>query len=167
VKKMKMLKFGLATLVLLVLMPASPANADTGSLASCSGSWNVSFSRGVGLIPGESSFTTNGPTGTINCLGTVEGYPTTGPCTFAKQGRFEGSVLAGKGDGTISVHCPTTEGPKNVNFAFTMVTGPGLGFKFGESLFGPLTFVFHPTEGDGVTSPVTKISVVGAFLLKT
>jgi hypothetical protein len=164
---MKLLKLGLATLVLLVLAPASPAAADTGSLASCSGTWNVSFSRGVGLTPGESSFTTNGPTGTVNCLGTVEGSPTTGPCTFAKEGRVEGSILGAKGDGRISVHCPTTGGPENVNFAFTMVTGPGLGFKFGESLFGPLTFVFHPTEGDGVTSPVTRISVVGAFLLKT
>lgn len=164
---MKLLKFGLTTMALLVLAPASPANADIGSLASCSGTWNVSLSPGVGLIPRESSFTTNGPTGTINCLGAIEHSPTTGPCRFAKEGRVEGSVLAGKGDGTISVHCPTTEGPKNVTFAFTMVTGPGLGFKSGESLFGPLTFVFLPTQGNGVTSPVTKISVVGAFLLKT
>ena len=164
---MKWIRLCLASLVVCALMPASGASAETRSLASCSGTWKVSFSPGVGTTSRQSSFTTNGHTGTIICVGTVKGHLVTGPGTFGKEGVVEGSCLAGTGSGTMSVRVPTTGGVKQVEFSFTMVTGPGLGFKFGNALFGPLTFLFVPSAGDCIITPVTEITVLGQFALRT
>jgi hypothetical protein len=157
----------LAALAALTLVTAPGAQAASTGLALCSGTWKVSFSPGVGLAPGSSDFTTKGPTGMVLCVGTVDGHAVTGAGSFAKEGVVEGSCVEGEGSGMITVKVPTTDGLKVVEFPFTMATGPGLGFKFGESLFGPLTFAFVPSRGSCVLTPVTEIIVVGEFALRT
>lgn len=164
---MKPIKLVLATTVLLLLMPVAPAAAQSTSLATCVGSWDVSFSNGVGLVPQTSDFSTGGLTGTINCVGAVDGSPVTGPGEFGKAGTIEGSCLLAEGGGTIEMEIPTADGVKRLEFDFTMITGPGIGFKSGGPLLGPLTFLFIPTQGDCVMSPVTQIAVTGEFVLST
>jgi hypothetical protein len=164
---MRWVRIALVVVALAALAPAPAAWAGSSSLASCAGTWKVSFRPGVELTADSSAFTTNGRTGTVLCVGTVDGALVTGPGTFGKHGVFVGSCLAGEGSGKISVAIPTTAGVKHVEFPFTMVTGPGLGFKFGDSLFGPLTFLFTPSKGTCVLTPVTEITVAGQFSLRT
>lgn len=164
---MKRTRWLFAALVLAALVPAAPASAASDSRATCIGSWDVYFSRGVAAVPGSSEFGTRGPTGTVECLGNVEGEAVTGTGTFAKEGRFEGTCLSGTGAGNIQVTLPTTGGPKHVEIPFTMTTGPGIGFKYSDYFAGPLTFVFVPVEGDCLLSPVTRIAVFGTFTLQT
>lgn len=163
---MRALNVVLGTTLLLLLMPAAPAAAQS-DLAACVGSWEISFSNGVRLVTGNSDFTTGGLTGTINCVGTVDGSPVTGPGTFGKEGAVEGSCLAAKGAGTIQMQIPTADGIKTIEFPFQMDTSLGVGFKSGGPLVGPLTFLFIPTQGDCLMSPVTEIAVTGEFLLST
>ena len=162
---MKLIKLILATMAVLLVVPPSAASAATGSVVTCVGGWNVEFEPPVRLTPGESRFMA--PPGSLTCVGTVDGSPATGPGTFRKRGTFEGSCIAGKASGRLIVDILTSDGWKSVKSDFFMVTGPGLAFKFGESLLGPLTMVFLPIEGDCVLTPVSRIAVVGEFSLRT
>lgn len=162
---MKSLKLILATMTVLLVVPPSAASAGGRSVVTCAGSWNVEFEHPVGLTPGESRFIA--PPGSLTCVGAVDGSPAKGPGTFRKRGTFEGSCISGKASGRLVVDVLTSDGWKSVKTDFFMVTGPGLAFKFGESLLGPLTMVFVPTQGDCVLTPVPRITAVGEFSLRT
>lgn len=158
---MKSFGLGLAATILLVLMPASPAlsAAESESTASCYGTERISFSPGISTTSQEQTFTTHGETGTINCYGRVKGHEVTGPGTFGEDGVLEGTCSGGKGSSIISVTIPTSAGSEKLSLRATFTYGPGYGSKYGDSLMGPLTFVYYPTQGDCVTAPVTE----GAF----
>ena len=164
---MRSFRLVLAALVVFVLIPAAPAFSATESSATCVGTGHISFSPGVGISSQKSTFTTQGQTGALNCVGMVKGSAVTGPGTFGEVGVLEGTVLGGTGSGSMSVIIPTTAGPASLTIPFTMTTGPGFGFKFSDSLAGPLTFLFYPTVGNGITAPVTEIAVVSVFFLKS
>jgi hypothetical protein len=73
----------------------------------------------------------------------------------------------GAGAGTEWVSVPTTGGEQTVTFAYTLEYGAGLGLKRGPALIGPYTFVFAPSQGDGILAPVTQIAATGWFVLKS
>lgn len=150
---MKSFRLGLAALVLLLVMTISPAVNAAESVATCYGAWHMSFSPGVGATQAKSTFTTNGETGTITCVGSLEGHQITGPGTFGQEGVFEGMCLQGTASSTITITIPTSGGPQKLSFVNNMVTGPGFGFKFSESLVGPMSFAFLPIAGDCLTAP--------------
>ncbi|MGH2688955.1 MAG: hypothetical protein ACRDKW_09140 [Actinomycetota bacterium] len=91
----------------------------------------------------------------------------TGTGSFVQEGSLEGTVLMGAGGGTEVLTVPTTAGPETVTFVYTLEYGPGYGIKHSDSLVGPYTFLFVPTEGDGITSPVTRITATGWFIVKS
>ena len=156
----------LGVLLSLVLM-AAPASAAS-SLATCTGSWNVSLSPGA-LLTTSRDITFGTPvTGTINCLGSVNGSPVTGQGTVTKTGQLTGSCVAATGSGTFAFSIPTAGGQKNLTVPFTMITGFGYGVKFSSSFVGPLAFAFVPVQGNCITSPLTEIHVVvAAFTLQS
>ena len=163
---MKWLRLILALGALSVL-PASPASAAGESVAVCQGAWNVSFASGLGTTAKRVAFTTHGESGSFNCVGVVRGNPVTGSGTFGQEGFVEGTVLMGAGTSTISLTIPTSAGPQKLSFQDTFTYFPGIGFKQGGPLVGPLTWVFRPTAGNGVTEPVTEIGVVGEAVIRT
>ena len=73
----------------------------------------------------------------------------------------------GAGAGTEWVSVPTTGGEQTVTFTYSLDYGPGLGLKHSPSLIGPYTFVFAPSQGDGILGPVTQIAATGWFVLKS
>lgn len=162
---MKRVGLGLAALVALVLMPTSPALGATESTAWCYGTWHVNFSPGVDTTPRTSTFTTRAAT--VNCVGTVRGHDVLGIAALQQDGVLHGTLLTGTGSGTKTLVIPTRGGPQTVSIPFTMSYTAGIGLQNSDSLVGPLTFVFYPTQGDGVTTPVTQIGVVGEGVLRT
>ena len=159
---------GLAAMVTLLLVGASPpALSAQASVASCSGTWNVSFSSpGVGLTARQVTFVSHN--GTVNCVGAVAGSLVTGPGTFTEEGVLDGTCLAGTGSAVFSIAVPTLAGPAAVrNVPFRMSTALGFGFKYSDSFIGPLTFIYVPTQGNCLTVGVTEIAVVAQFLLTT
>lgn len=162
---MKWFRLVLPAAALFGLMAGSPpATAATGT-ASCLGAWNVDFVPGVSMTPQSAHYSTQDAT--IECLGTVQGSPVTGPGTLSQTGSAYGTVLGGSGSGTITVTIPTSSGSKTITFSDTLTYGPGIGFKSSNALVGPFTFVFVPTKGDGILTPVTQIAVAGEFTLQS
>jgi hypothetical protein len=129
--------------------------------------WHVSFSPGVGLTSQKTTATTHGETGTINCVGAINGHDVTGPGTLGLEGVIRGTCLGGTGSATLSLTVATSAGSEKVSFPATITWGPGVGFKFSDSLVGPLTFAFYPTVGDCVTTAATEAVQVGEFVLKS
>jgi hypothetical protein len=166
-REMKSFGLGLAALVVLVLLPIAPALSATQSTATCFGTWRVSFSPGVGVSSQRATFTTNGQTGTISCVGAVKRSAVTGPGNFGEVGFLEGTMIGATGVATMSLNIPTAAGLASLRIPFTMTTGPGFGFKYSDSFNGALTFLFAPTLGNGITAPVTEIAVVSVFSLKS
>lgn len=164
---MKVLGSGLAAVVLLVLMPASPAFGAPESAASCLMRAHESFSPGISITPRRVAATSHGETGTINCVGAVNGHRVTGPGTLGFAGFFDVSCAGGTGYETVSATIPTSAGPQKLTFPVKETVGPGVGYKSSDSLMGPLPFVYYPTEGDCVTSPVTEIFFSGQGVLKS
>ena len=89
------------------------------------------------------------------------------PGTLGQEGVVDGTFLTGTGSGTKSATIPTAAGAQKMSFSFTMIYVPGVGLKSSDALMGPLTFVFYPSVGNGVTEPVTEIAVVAEFALKS
>lgn len=164
---MKSFRLGFTALAVLLVMTGAPPAHAAESTAICSGTWQMSFSPGVSATPTKSAFTTNGETGTINCVGSLKGLQITGPGTFGQEGIFEGTCLQGTASSVITVTIPTSAGPEKLSFVDNMLTGPGFGFKFSDSLVGPMGFLFYPIVGNCVTAPVTQIAVVGQGVLKS
>jgi hypothetical protein len=160
---MKWFRLGLPAVVLLVLMAGSSAVSAAQSSAMCVGTWHVSFAPGLGTTSHGADFSTR-PT-MIQCFGAVKGSPVSGSGTLAQKGHLEGTVLGGTGSGTTTLTIPTPAGTRTVTFDDTLTYGPGIGFKTSSSLLGTFTFGFFPVSGDGVTTPVTEIAVVGQFSL--
>lgn len=163
---MKPLRLGLATLVLVALMPASSAIAQ-GSGPWCISTWHVSFSPGLGASPQRVAFTNQVRPTALDCFGTLGGHAVTGRGSLIEDGVIDGTALTGTGSGTLTVTIPTTGGPQTINSAFTMSYAPGIGFKAGDAFMGPFTFFFYPTAGNGITAPVTEIAVVGQGILNS
>jgi hypothetical protein len=162
---MKSTRLFLAASTLLVLLPAAPVRSASGSIASCHGSWRLTFSPGVGATAQRSAFTSNGESATVTCIGQVRGHAVAGPGSLGEEGWIEGTAVAGSGASSISLTIPTSAGPEKVSFAVTITYGPGIGLKHGDPLLGPLTFVYHPTAGNGLTEPVTEIEFLTEFVL--
>ena len=166
-EEMKAIRLVVGAVTFLAMMTVSPpARAAEDNGAFCSAVWHNSFSPGVTMVPQRGTLTTNGETGTINCVGTINGYEVTGPGTFGQDAIFEGTCGILTGASTLSMTIPTDGGSAHVSARATWTASLGSGLKFSDSFIGPLTFVGVPTEGNCITAGVTGLDVVGWFLIK-
>lgn len=162
---MKRFRLGILLIVVVALLAGSAPASAAPSRAFCLGTWRVSFAPGLGLTSRGVDYKTDG--GTIHCSGAVNGSPVSGTGTLAQRGHIEGTALGGTAFGTVMLDIPTLGGPRSVSFDAAFTYGPGLGFKYSDTLAGPFTFIFLPVSGDGLMTPVTEIAVVGQFTLKS
>ncbi len=148
----------------LFAMPVAGAQA-TGSTAVCVHRWTDSVSPGLTLTGRQVTFTSHGETGTITCIGAVNGHQVTGTGTFGEVGSFQGTCASGFGSATFSFSIPTTAGPAafSVPVTFTYAAGAGLT----SSAVFPGTFVVVPTAGNCLITPVTTIAVVRVGVLQS
>lgn len=164
---MKRLSMVLAGAVLAAVVPALPAGSAPASLAWCTGAWHVDIRPGAGMTPGTSAFSTPRGTGTVTCVGKVNGHDVTGTGTAGQDGTLHGTALSGTGSGTKVLEIPTTAGQQVLSVPFRLEYAAGVGLKYGAAFAGPFTFVFYPTAGTGLTEPVTQIGAVAEFVLET
>jgi hypothetical protein len=135
--------------------PAAPA----ASQAVCVGEWQDTVTPGIGLTPSSATFTSNGPTGKMTCVGSVNGHTVTGPGTLAEQGTVIGTCASGSGSGILSITLPTDGGPVSLIITATFTYVGGVGLRTTPPTF-PGGFIFVPAKGDCVVTPVTQIAIV-------
>lgn len=175
----------MALLVTLMLAPlgaiAATVPARAAGDAQCTFSLEVTFSPGLSAQASTGTFTTGGPTGSMDCTGPVNGHEVTGRAPLATDGRYgtkgpdscaSGLFDTGEGTAVDRLSFPTVSGEEQVVDRFTFhyghpSTSGGLvsGTFEGEHCKG--TFELTPTEGDCVTGPVTKAHVTGHEVLRT
>ena len=162
---------------LLSLINAGSAQAaGTGGQASCSFSFPLHATPGLGVTAGSGTFNSGGEVGTMSCTGTIAGYRVTGPGTFGFDGTIEGSCLGHRGSGMSGFTIATEAGMLHISGApgFT-VEGIGVLGKAqavhatmqiddqepvpaGISFTG--SYLLVPVKGNCVTEPVTQAQVL-------
>jgi hypothetical protein len=166
---MRRLRAALAAIALvasLALVPARPSAAaataepaaPAASQAVCVAQWVDTLNPGISLTQSTVTFTSNGPTGTITCVGSVRGHAVTGPGTFGEQGTISGTCASGSGEAIFVMTIPTEGGPATLVVPAVFTTVGTVGLRPTGTF--PGGFVAVPTQGDCVTTPVTQIAVV-------
>jgi hypothetical protein len=168
---MKSRRISVAIGVALLALTATAVGA-TGRTAGAAAPTACTFEADYGVSPGLSStsptsgtFTTNGETGTLTCNGPVNGKAPTGPGKIGVSGHYgtkggETCQSGGGGDYAMSYTIPTSSGPQHVTdngtFTYGGIQAGVLSGQFqGARMSG--TFQIRPTQGDCVTSPMTKL----------
>ena len=157
---------GALTGALLATVIAWPAHAGAGTSAICSLSFPAHFSPGVTTTAGSGSFASGGETGTINCVGTIDGHAVTGPGSFGFEGTFTGtSCLSHQTSGTSSLTLPTDAGPVHVGGGGFRSSGLGLNGTVEATHNNPApvhfsgAYLMVPQQGTCATAPMTDASV--------
>lgn len=163
-----------AVLTTVPALPAPPAVAAGPSgpvQARCSFSYSPAISPGVGLTTDSGTVSSGGESGTVDCVGSLDGAEITGPGTWGFEGKLSEAncVEGGKGTGRILMTVPTAAGNRHfeefIEFAFGPVGAypPLVGDWVGDRTSG--VFVVAPAEGDCVTAKVTKVDASGRVTL--
>lgn len=152
-----------ASLLVVGAMTASPREGPGESTALCVLQGTYTITPGITGDTRMHHLDTEGPTGEVDCHGTVRGHEVTGVGTLADAGDFEGNALQGSGTSTAELRIPTSGGVVTIVLDGSYTYVPGGGSKDyesrrGDSLTG--VFEFYPTEGDGLTTPITELYVV-------
>lgn len=159
-----------ASLLLVGAVPTSPAGVGQASRAVCTWTATYTVMPGITLSTANHHIDTHGPTGRIRCEGAIRGHEATSIGTVNDAGPLRGNALQGSGTSTQKVMIPTSGGTVTLVFKGTYTYGPGSGTKeyrtaAGDTFSG--VFEFRPTEGDGVTTPVTEIIVKAQMVMNT
>lgn len=146
---------------------ALPAYGEGGTSASCTIVTPNRLSPGFSPTSTSGTYGTGGETGTITCLGTLEGHRVTGAGTFGFEGTYTGDCFGNVGSGTYFFTVPTEVGPKHFTGSFTErrtgFTGPVEASQPGGRFQG--RFLALPRKGDCFTTPLTEvlINMAGTF----
>lgn len=156
-----------ALLLPLTVLSARPAHAQGGAV--CTFAANFTVLPGFSNTPTNGTFSTGGETGTIDCVGLVFGQEVLGAGTFGFVGRYGtgpggGDTCSdGAGQGTYSMHVPTSLGIVHAEGSFTESFLGNAGQMVGQ---GPVMeisclYQFRPTQGDCVTTPARAETLTG------
>ena len=160
------LKACIAAIVLVAGLSPLPASAGGSSQASCVTELRLTLSPGLSMSPSTVSYGTSGASATITCLGSVNGHAVTGPGTIEDRGIARAATCAsGAGTSVLSMKIPTAGGlvAMAIPVDYTFVGGVG---QRPAGMF-PGGFVFIPTRGDCILTPVTEVAVVVYGTLST
>jgi hypothetical protein len=159
----------LVAVVAIALTFVGPAPIEAVEGTHCNFEFIVTLDPGLTTSPSSG---THGGTGGLTCDGLVNGQQPTGAGTLTDNGKYgtkDGDTcqMGGEGDGTDTLKIPTAAGLELVLSDFTFTFGNRLpthgGLAAGEFKGSRFTgwFEFTPTEGDCISSPVTKARVIG------
>lgn len=119
------------------------------------------------MRPSTVAYGSGGETGSITCVGTIDGHRVTGPGSFGFEGIYTGDCFSNVGSGTYFFTVPTDTGLAHFAGTYTEsrlgLTGPVNGSQPGARFTGGHVTV--PTKGNCVTTPVTEVLayMVGSF----
>lgn len=140
---------------------AIPAAGDDRASATCTFIFPNRLTPGFTLTFSTGTYGSGGETGTITCLGTLDGYRVTGPGTFGFEGVYTGNCFGNTGSGTYSFTVPTEVGAKHFTGTYTErrtgFNGPIQASQPGGRFEG--FFFVSPQKGDCLTAPVTEVVV--------
>jgi hypothetical protein len=158
---------GTAALALAFLSLIAPSSA--AARGECSFSIDFTASPGLTMTPSTGTYTSGGPTGTIICLGTIDGQQITGPGRLGFEGTYGeedrgNTCAAGTGRGTLTIKVPTRDGVKRLSghWRFEFL---GAAATLTSRFFSG-TFTFLPTAGDCLTAPVSSGMALGQGQLR-
>ncbi|HEV3365664.1 MAG TPA: hypothetical protein VG795_16290, partial [Acidimicrobiia bacterium] len=146
---------------------AAPAYGAQDTSASCTFIFPNRLSPGFTLTSSTGTYGSGGETGTITCLGSLDGHRVTGPGTFGFEGVYTGDCFGNVGSGTYFFTIPTDVGSKHFTGSYTErrtgFNGPIQASQPGGRFQG--VFLALPQKGDCLTSPVTEvvINMAGTF----
>jgi len=159
----------LTTMATVALLSAASAQAAGATSAICTNLFTITISPGFSMTPSSGTVTTHGETGSISCVGEIDGHRVTGPGTMGIYENYTtvtcpSSVI----QGTISITVPTTDGIKHLNGALhvrrtALVVQPEAQFDGGERFSG--IGVVVPIQGDCFLAPMRRalLSVTGSL----
>ncbi len=158
----------IACLLLGTMLP-TPAQASSHTQLDCGSVLDVTLTPGLSLNPSHGSFTTGGERGTMDCEGVYRGRKVTGPGTLGIEGRYGESTPGGDsclleaGSGRYFFTLPTEGGSVKEQGTFQQRMFNRQGDVKASSAERQTSwmgeFIFIPTKGNCVTSPVTQARV--------
>jgi hypothetical protein len=155
--------------VLIAALSAPGAEAAPATSATCTGILTVNLTPGFTPIPNSGSGTSGGQTGTMTCLGSLDGHRITGAGTFGVQETYTtgAACLTDTSGGQVSATFPTTGGPVTIVgalHAHRMALVEFIEIAFPQSQFSGVAIIV-PTQGDCLTAPLTQalVSVTGTL----
>lgn len=157
----------LTTLFLPSSAMADPSEGDTSAV--CDLTFTERFDPGLTLVPSSGHQDSPVDSGTITCVGKIQGREVTGPGTVWNEGRYvDSTCLFDHAEGRYFFTVPTNEGPISVNGTFVIDrVGPVLSVHLEQrGAHGEGAALVIPTQGDCVLNPVTQALVVMSIKLK-
>lgn len=155
--------------LLIAAFPAADAQATPATSATCTGLLTVNFTPGLTAIPGSGSATSSGQTGTMTCLGRLNGHRITGSGSFGAQETYTTgpACLTDTSVGTVSATFPTAGGPISIVGALLARRSAlveSIEVDFPQSHFSGLA-IDLPTIGTCLLSPLQQVlvSVTGSL----
>ena len=149
--------------LLIAAFATADAKAAPATSATCTGLLTVNVTPGFTLIPGSGSATSDGQTGTMTCLGTLDGHQITGPGSFGVQETYTtgGACLTDRSSGQVAAILPTTGGPVTIVgslSAHRLALIESIEIDFPQSHFSG-TAIDVPTDGTCLLSPLRQVLV--------
>jgi hypothetical protein len=153
---------GLLGALTIALLAAAPAQAAVGTAAVCTTHFMATITPGFSMTAGSGTFTTNGQTGSMNCIGKIGGDRVTGPGSVAVEESYTGACASHTGTGTVHVVIPTTGGSKDMVGALTLrrtglVVHPEVRFP-GARYIG--VGISVPRQGNCLVTPLRRALVL-------
>lgn len=104
----------LATLAAATLLAAAPAQASGKTSAVCVSQFTTTISPGFTLVPSSGTQTTHGETGTVTCVGKLNGRRITGPGSIGYDSTYTaGACASERASGTVRATVPTAGGDQH------------------------------------------------------
>lgn len=158
-----MKRMGIAVLVAALLGAtgrAPAAHAADGTSALCHYVFAVHFSPGLSADNGSGTYGTGDETGSVNCVGSINGHRVSGVGTFGFEGTFSGNCMSGSGSGTYTKTIPTDQGILRLTGTFKeRRLGLSSTVDSAGQAGGQGQYVALPTKGDCISAPVTHVLV--------
>jgi len=155
--------------LLIAVLATADASAAPATSATCTGLMPVSLSPGFTPAPGVGTGTSGGQTGTMTCLGTLDGHQITGLGSFGAQETYTtgGACLTDTSSGQVSATFPTTGGPVTIVGSLSarrLALIESIEIDFPQSHFSGMAIVV-PTDGNCLLSPLRHalVSVTGSL----
>jgi len=111
----------LATLAAATLLAAAPAHAAGKTSAACVSQFTSTITPGLSITPSSGTQTTGGASGTIACIGKIDGRRITGIGSVGYDSAYTaGSCASETSTGTVRGTIPTTGGDQDLVGALTV-----------------------------------------------
>ncbi len=164
------MKLRLLVLGIMVAILLAPVGSEAQQATNCEATFEGDLSPGLTVAGGSSgTFDSHGETGTMECDGPVYGASPTGFGTYGASGHYgtkdPDTCALGEGDYAISAMIPTAGGDVDLSDQGRFTRRAFGGDFAGKRYSG--TFEFTPKEGDCLTKPVTKATVVARWTLRS